>query len=101
MALPGLSAEVRAQLWGALFHAVVLAVRTEEALKLQAKARAAMEPGPSRGGGFALKVSDSVLQYQLGNYGGALETLDAAQRLARPGPKTRDSGRPSFTEPHA
>jgi DNA-binding NarL/FixJ family response regulator len=87
LALPGLSAEVRAQLWGALFHAVVLAVRTEEALKLQAKARAAMEPGPSRGGGFALKVSDSVLQYQLGNYGGALETLDAAQRLGPPRPE--------------
>ncbi len=87
LALPGLSAEVREQLWGALFHAVVLAVRTEEALQLKAKARAAVEPGPSKGGGFALEVSESVLQYQLGNYAGALETLDAAQRLGTSRPE--------------
>jgi DNA-binding CsgD family transcriptional regulator len=79
LALPGLSAEVREQLWGALFHAVVMAVRTEEAIQLQPKARAAINPGPRNGGDFALMISESVLQYQLSNYGGALETLDAAQ----------------------
>ncbi len=87
LALPGLSAEVREQLWGALFHAVVLAVRTEEALQLKSKARAAIVPGPSKGGGFALEVSESVLQYQLGNYRGALETLDIAQRSSPPRPE--------------
>ena len=86
LALPGLSAEVREQLWTALFQAVVLAVRTEEALQLKPKARAAVKPSPSNGGDFALKMSESVLQYQLGNYGGALETLDAAQRLVSPRP---------------
>ena len=34
----------------------------------------------------SLEVSESVLQYQLGNYGGALETLDAAQRSVSPRP---------------
>ena len=46
LALPGLSAEVREQLWTALFQAVVLAVRTEEALQLKPQARAAVEPNP-------------------------------------------------------
>jgi DNA-binding CsgD family transcriptional regulator len=84
LVLPGLSTELRAQLWAALVHAVVVAGRTDEALQLNPKARAAVKRGRSESDGFVLEMSESVLQYQLGNYQGALETLDAAQRMAPP-----------------
>jgi DNA-binding CsgD family transcriptional regulator len=84
LALPDLGADLRARLWASLFHNLVVAVRTEEALALRPKARAAVQGSPTRAGWFALEVAESGLQYQLSNFSQALEVLDAAERLAPP-----------------
>ena len=65
LALPELSAETRALLWASLFHNLVVAVRTDEALAVREKARYAVEATESGAGSFALEVAESGLQYQL------------------------------------
>ncbi len=84
LALPDLGTDLRALLWASLFHNLVVAVRTEEALALKPKASAAVQASPTRAGWFALEVAESGLQYQLSNFNQAVEVLDAAERLALP-----------------
>ena len=64
LALPGLSADTRALLWASLFHNLVVAGRTEEAIGLFPKARDAVPDGRQRIGWFTLELARSVLQYQ-------------------------------------
>ncbi len=82
LALPELSAETRALLWASLFHNLVVAVRTDEALAVREKARHAVEPIESGTGSFALEVAESALQYQLSRFEEALDVLDRAQPLS-------------------
>ena len=80
LALPGLSADTRALLWASLFHNLVVAGRTEEAIGLFPKARDAVPDGRQRIGWFTLELARSALQYQRSDVTGALEILAAAQR---------------------
>jgi DNA-binding CsgD family transcriptional regulator len=82
LALPELSADTRALLWASLFHNVVVAVRTEEAIGLLPKARQAVHASRERVGWFALEVARSALQYQLSYFEEAPEILVAAERRA-------------------
>jgi hypothetical protein len=84
LALPGLSADTRALLWASLFHNLVVAGRTEEAVGLFPEARDAVLDGSQRIGWFTLEVARSVLQYQRSEVNGALEILSAAQRHGLP-----------------
>jgi DNA-binding CsgD family transcriptional regulator len=80
LALPGLSADTRALLWASLFHNLVVAGRTEEAIELLPQARDAVPGGRQRIGWFTLELARSALQYQTSDVNGALEILAAAQR---------------------
>jgi DNA-binding CsgD family transcriptional regulator len=80
LALPDLSADTRALLWGSLFHNVVAAVRPEEALSLLPKARDAVHASREQAGWFALEVARSALQYQLSYFEEALDILAAVER---------------------
>ena len=80
LALPDLSADIRALLWGSLFHNVVAAVRPEEAFSLLPKARDAVHASRDRVGWFALEIARSALQYQSSNFEEATEILAAAAR---------------------
>jgi DNA-binding CsgD family transcriptional regulator len=80
LALPGLSADTRALLWASLFHNLVVAGRTEEAIGLLPEARDAVPGGRQRIGWFTLELARSALQYQTSDVTGALEILAAAQR---------------------
>jgi DNA-binding CsgD family transcriptional regulator len=80
LALPDLSPDTRALLWGSLFHNVVAAVRPEEALSLLPKARDAVHASRERVGWFALEVARSALQYQLSYFEDAPQILAAAER---------------------
>jgi len=80
LALPDLSADTRALLWGSLFHNVVAAVRPEEALGLLPKARDAVHASRDEVGWFALEVARSLLQYQLSYFEEAVQILAAAER---------------------
>jgi DNA-binding CsgD family transcriptional regulator len=82
LALPELSAETRALLWASLFHNLVVAVRTDEALAVRDKARYAADATESGAGSFALEVADSALEYQLARFDQALDVLDCAQPLS-------------------
>ncbi len=87
LALPGLSLELRALLWASLFHNVVVAVRTNEALLLQAKANDAVCASPDGSGRFALEVAESALRYQRGDFQAALQVLDRAEGEVLPNPE--------------
>jgi DNA-binding CsgD family transcriptional regulator len=84
LALPELSAETRALLWASLFHNLVVAVRTDEALAVREKARYAVEATESGAGSFALEVAESGLQYQLSRFEQACDVLERAQPLSLP-----------------
>jgi DNA-binding CsgD family transcriptional regulator len=80
LALPGLSADTRALLWASLFHTLVVAGRTEEAIALFPEARDAVPDDRQRTDWFTLELARSVLQYQRSEVNEALEILAAAQR---------------------
>ncbi|MDX6490997.1 MAG: hypothetical protein QOD43_1242 [Gaiellaceae bacterium] len=81
LAIPELSGETRALLWASLFHNLVVAVRTDEALAVRDKARSAVNATESGSGSFALEVAESGLQYQLSHFEHSLDVLDSAQPL--------------------
>jgi DNA-binding CsgD family transcriptional regulator len=80
LALPGLSADTRALLWASLFHNLVVAGRTEEAIGLLPRARDAVPGDRQRIGWFTVELARSALQYQTSDVNGALEILAAARR---------------------
>ena len=84
LALPDLCTDSRARLWASLFHNVVVAVRTDEALEPLPKARAAVHASQDSAGWFALELARSGLRYQQSFFADALDILVAAEHRAIP-----------------
>jgi DNA-binding CsgD family transcriptional regulator len=80
LALPSLSADLRAELWAALYHSLSVAGRREEALGIQPSAREAAYASTSEACRFAFELPESGLAYQLLDFGRALEILLTAER---------------------
>jgi DNA-binding CsgD family transcriptional regulator len=80
LALPSLPADLRAELWAALYHSLSVAGRKEEALDIEPSARAAAYASTSEVCRFAFELPESGLAYQQLDFGRALEILLAAER---------------------
>jgi DNA-binding CsgD family transcriptional regulator len=80
LALPELTADLRAWLWAALFHNLVVAGRTDEALAIEGKARAAVYASRNHACWFAFELPGSAVQYQLSGFDRGLEILQTAER---------------------
>src|SRR5229473_6540367 len=61
LALPDLTADLRASLWAALFHNLVVAGRTGEALAIEGKAREAVYASRNRACWFAFELPESAV----------------------------------------
>src|SRR5579859_1374584 len=80
LALPDVTADLRAWLWAALFHNLVVAGRTDEALAIEGKARAAVYSSGNQACWFAFELPESAVHYQTSGFDRGLEILQAAQR---------------------
>jgi DNA-binding CsgD family transcriptional regulator len=80
LALPSLPADLRAELWAALYHSLSVAGRKQEALDIEPSAREAAYASTSEVCRFAFELPESGLAYQLLDFGRALEILLAAER---------------------
>jgi DNA-binding CsgD family transcriptional regulator len=85
LALPALSADLRAELWGALYHSLSVAGRRDEALEVEPSAREAAYASTSEVCRFTFELPESGLAYQLLDFGRALEILLSAERRERGG----------------
>jgi DNA-binding CsgD family transcriptional regulator len=80
LALPDLPADLRAWLWAALFHNLVVAGRTDEALAIEGKARGAVYSNGNHTCWFAFELPESAVYYQTYGFDRSLEILQAAER---------------------
>jgi DNA-binding CsgD family transcriptional regulator len=80
LALPDLTADLRAWLWASLFHNLVVAGRTDEALAIEGKARAAAYSSRNHACWFAFELPESAVHYQTHGYDRGLEILQTAER---------------------
>jgi DNA-binding CsgD family transcriptional regulator len=80
LALPDLSADLRGWLWASLFHSLVVAGRTDEALAIEGKAREAVYSAPNHACWFAFELPESAVPYQLSDFDRGLEILQTAER---------------------
>jgi DNA-binding CsgD family transcriptional regulator len=80
LALPDLTADLRAWLWAALFHNLVVAGRIDEALAIEAKARAAVYSNRNHACWFAFELPESAVHYQMYGFDRGLEILQTAER---------------------
>jgi DNA-binding CsgD family transcriptional regulator len=80
LALPDLTADLRAWLWAALFHNLVVAGRTDEALAIEGKARAAVYSSRNQACWFAFELPESAVHYQTYGFDRGLEILQTAER---------------------
>jgi DNA-binding CsgD family transcriptional regulator len=80
LALPSLPADLRAELWAALYHSLSVAGRKEEALAIEPSAREAAYASTSEVCRFAFELPESGLAYQLLDFGRAREILLTAER---------------------
>jgi DNA-binding CsgD family transcriptional regulator len=80
LALPDLTADLRASLWASLFHNLVVAGRTDEALAIEGKAREAVYSSRDRACWFAFELPESAVHYQMYGFGRGLEILQTAER---------------------
>ncbi len=80
LALPSLPADLRAELWAALYHSLSVAGRKQEALDIEPSAREAAYASRSEACRFAFELPESGLAYQLLDFGRSLEILLAAER---------------------
>ena len=80
LALPDVGADLRASLWASLFHNLVVAGRTDEALAIEDKARAAVYSSHNRACWFAFELPESAVHYQTYDFGRGIEILQAAER---------------------
>ncbi|HEX6526891.1 MAG TPA: LuxR C-terminal-related transcriptional regulator, partial [Streptosporangiaceae bacterium] len=80
LALSELTADLRAWLWAALFHNLVVAGRTDEALAIEGKARAAVYSSRNHACWFAFELPESAVHYQTYGFDRGLEILQAAER---------------------
>ena len=81
LALPGVPADPRAWLAGLLFHNLVVAGRTDDALDAVDELRGIVEAGAAREGRFAFELAHAGLDYQLFRFDSALRHLDAGARI--------------------
>ena len=80
LALPDLTADLRASLWASLFHNLVVAGRTDEALAIEGKAREAVYSSRDHACWFAFELPESAVHYQMYGFGRGLEILQTAER---------------------
>jgi DNA-binding CsgD family transcriptional regulator len=80
LALPSLPADLRAELWAALYHSLSVAGRKEEALYIEPSVREAAYASTSEVCRFAFELPESGLAYQLLDFGRAREILLTAER---------------------
>jgi DNA-binding CsgD family transcriptional regulator len=80
LALPDLTADLRAWLWAALFHNLVVAGRTDEALAIEGKARETVYASRNHAGWFAFELPESAVHYQTYGFDRGLEILRTAER---------------------
>jgi DNA-binding NarL/FixJ family response regulator len=80
LALPSLPADLRAELWAALYHSLSVAGRKEEALAIEPRAREAAYASTSEVCRFAFELPESGLAYQLLDFGRSREILLIAER---------------------
>ena len=80
LALPSLSADLRAELWAALYHSLSVAGRRAEALEVEQSAREAVYASTSEVCRFMFELPESGLAYQLLDFGRSLEILLSAER---------------------
>jgi DNA-binding CsgD family transcriptional regulator len=80
LALPELTADLQAWLWASLFHNLVVAGRTDEALAVEGKAREAVYSSRNHACWFAFELPESAVHYQLYGFDRGLEILQAAER---------------------
>ena len=80
LALPSLSADLRAELWAALYHSLTVAGRPQEALAVEPSAREAVYATTSEVCRLAFELPESGLAYQLLDFGRSLEILLIAER---------------------
>jgi DNA-binding CsgD family transcriptional regulator len=80
LALPDLTADLRAWLWAALFHNLVVAGRAGEALGIEGKARAAVYSSRNQACWFAFELPESAVHYQTYGFDRGLEILQTAER---------------------
>jgi DNA-binding CsgD family transcriptional regulator len=80
LALPELTTELRAWLWAALFHNLVVAGRTDEAVAIKGKARAAVYASRNHACWFAFELPESAVHYQTYGFDRGLEILRTAER---------------------
>jgi DNA-binding CsgD family transcriptional regulator/tetratricopeptide (TPR) repeat protein len=80
LALPDLSIDLRASLWASLFHNLVVACRTDEAVGLTSSVRDAVDASETSAGLFAFELAHSSLEYQLFHFEESLEFLNTGER---------------------
>jgi DNA-binding CsgD family transcriptional regulator len=80
LALPCLPADLRAELWGSLYHSLSVAGRQREALEVEPSAREAAYASTSEVRRFSFELPQSGLAYQLLDFGRSLEILLTAER---------------------
>ena len=80
LALPSSSADLRAELWAALYHSLSVAGRPEEALEVEPSAREAAYASASEVCRLAFELPESGLAYQLLDFGRSLEIILTAER---------------------
>jgi DNA-binding CsgD family transcriptional regulator len=79
LALPALSIDMRAWLWSHLFHNLVVAGRTSEALEIEAEVAEAVYASSSRAGWFPYELAKAAAEYQASNFDRALALLGEAE----------------------
>ena len=80
LALPSLPADLRAELWAALYHSLSVAGRKQEALAIEPSAREAAYASTSEVCRFAFELPESGLAYQLLDFGRSRAILLTAER---------------------
>lgn len=78
LALPGISTDTRALLWSYLFHNLVDAGRTQEALEMEPEVAKAVAQSATSSGVFAYEFAKSGWEYQQSNFDAALAYLNQA-----------------------
>jgi DNA-binding CsgD family transcriptional regulator len=90
LALPGLPSALRSWHLALLFHNLVVAGRTGEALAVRDATRLAVGQSGDAAGRFILELAESGLEYAEGRFGHALEMAEAGLRTsAEAGDETR------------
>lgn len=80
LTLPDLSTDLNAKLLASLFHNLVVAGRTAEALGIATRVKGGVLASRTHAGRYAYEIAQSAVEYQLGRFEQSLEVLDNAER---------------------